>query len=154
MFIKIYVHFVEEVLAVHKKYKSMVVDVFDNDLCFSGALDKAFTVIINYKQGKNLPSKSPEYLSKYCDNLLKKSSKGMSETEIDDKLSHSITIFKYVDDKDVFQRFYQRHLAKRLIHQQSQSMDGEEGMINKLKVSLYYLNYCVFVCDLIVLKSY
>ncbi|XP_050536894.1 cullin-2 [Daktulosphaira vitifoliae] len=135
---QIYVHFVEEVLAVHKKYKSMVIDVFENDLCFSGALDKAFTVIINYKQVKNQPSKSPEYLSKYCDNLLKKSSKGMSESEIDDKLSQSITIFKYVDDKDVFQRFYQRHLAKRLIHQQSQSMDGEEGMINKLKQACGY----------------
>jgi len=126
---------VEEVLAVHKKYKSMVVEVFDNDLCFSGALDKAFTVIINYKLVPNQPPKSPEYLSKYCDNLLKKSSKGMCEAEIDQKLLMSITIFKYVDDKDVFQRFYQRHLAKRLIHQQSQSMDGEEGMINKLKVN-------------------
>jgi len=116
----------------------MVVDVFDNDLCFSGALDKAFTVIINYKLVKNQPSKSPEYLSKYCDNLLKKSSKGMCEAEIDHKLLLSITIFKYIDDKDVFQRFYQRHLAKRLIHQQSQSMDGEEGMINKLKVLVVY----------------
>jgi len=128
-------------LDVHKKYKSIVVDVFNNDLCFSGALDKAFTVIINYKPVKNQSSKSPEYLSKYCDNLLKKSSKGMCEGEIDHKLLQSITIFKYVDDKDVFQRFYQRHLAKRLIHQQSQSMDGEEGMINKLKVN--YLSYIV-----------
>lgn len=135
---QIYVHFVEEVLEVHKKYKSIVVDVFNNDLCFSGALDKAFTVIINYKQVKNQPSKSPEYLSKYCDNLLKKSSKGMCESEIDQKLLQSITIFKYVDDKDIFQRFYQRHLAKRLIHQQSQSMDGEEGMINKLKQACGY----------------
>ncbi|KAL4149405.1 hypothetical protein QTP88_003363 [Uroleucon formosanum] len=135
---QIYVHFVEEVLKVHKKYKSIVIDVFNNDLCFSGALDKAFTVIINFKQVKNQPSKSPEYLSKYCDNLLKKSSKGMCESEIDQKLLQSITIFKYVDDKDIFQRFYQRHLAKRLIHQQSQSMDGEEGMINKLKQACGY----------------
>lgn len=28
----------------------------------------------------------------------------MSETEIDDKLSQSITIFKYLEDKDIFQR--------------------------------------------------
>lgn len=122
-------------MTVYEKYKSILVKVFNNDLCFSDALDKAFTVIINYKLVRNQPSKSPEYLSKYCDNLLKKSSKGMSEAEIDHKLLLSITIFKYVDDKDVFQRFYQRHLAKRLIHQQSQSMDGEEGMINKLKVN-------------------
>lgn len=43
-------------------------------------------------------------LSKYCDNLLKKSSKGVSESEMDDKLTNCITVFKYLDDKDVFQR--------------------------------------------------
>ena len=43
-------------------------------------------------------------LSKYCDNLLKKSAKGMSETEVDDRLNNSITIFKYLDDKDIFNR--------------------------------------------------
>jgi cullin 2 len=73
-------------------------------------------------------------LAKYCDSLLKKSAKGISESEIDEKLAQSITIFKYIDDKDVFQKFYARMLAKRLIHSQSQSMDAEEAMINRLKV--------------------
>jgi len=44
-----------------------------------------------------------------------------------------LSIFR--DDKDVFQKFYSRNLAKRLIHQLSVSMDAEEGMINRLKVS-------------------
>lgn len=70
---------------------------------------------------------------------MKKSSKGSSESEIDDRLANSITIFKYIDDKDVFQKFYSRMLARRLIHQQSQSMDAEEAMINRLKVS--YFNF-------------
>ena len=43
-------------------------------------------------------------MAKYCDSLLKKSAKGMSESEIDEKLSQSITVFKYIDDKDVFSR--------------------------------------------------
>ena len=42
-------------------------------------------------------------LARYCDSLLKKSSKGISETEIDDKLASSITIFKYLDDKVVLE---------------------------------------------------
>lgn len=53
---------------------------------------------------------------------------------MDDKLGQSITIFKYIDDKDMFQKFYSRYLAKRLIQQQSHSMDSEESMINRLKV--------------------
>lgn len=71
----------------------------------------------------------------------------MSEAEIDEKLFQSITIFKYIDEKDVFQNIYQTYLAKRLIHQQSLSTVAEEGMINNLKVnqsnvlSMYYVNY-------------
>lgn len=53
--------------------------------------------------------------------------------QVDEKLAESIIIFKYIDDKDVFQKFYSRMLAKRLIHQQTQSMDAEEAMINRLK---------------------
>lgn len=43
-----------------------------------------------------------------------------------------------MDDKDVFQKFYARMLAKRLIHQQSQSMDAEEAMIDRLKQTCGY----------------
>ena len=43
-------------------------------------------------------------LAKYCDLLLKKSSKVVSESELDDRLARCITVFKYLDDKDVFQR--------------------------------------------------
>ena len=75
--------------------------------------------------------RSPELLAKFCDNLLKKSAKGMAETEVDDRLGSSITTFKYLDDKDVYQKYYARMLARRLIQSQSQSMDAEEGMINR-----------------------
>ena len=84
-------------------------------------------------------------MARYCDSLLKKSQKGISESEIDDKLANSITVFKYLDDKDVFQKFYSRNLGKRLIHQQSHSMDLEEAMINRLKqvrVSLPFFHVC------------
>ncbi|XP_058797358.1 cullin-2-like [Phymastichus coffea] len=77
-------------------------------------------------------------LAKYCDSLLKKSAKIASESEVEDKLARSIIVFKYVDDKDVFQKFYARMLAKRLIHQQSQSMDAEEAMIDRLKQACGY----------------
>jgi hypothetical protein len=63
---------------------------------------------------------------------------GYTETEVDDRLAQSIIIFKYIDDKDVFQKFYSRNLARRLIHQLSHSMDSEEGMINRLKQACGY----------------
>nr|XP_022308611.1 LOW QUALITY PROTEIN: cullin-2-like [Crassostrea virginica] len=130
--------FVESMLEVHQKYTELIQGVFHSDQQFVGALDKACAAAINFKQSAKHLCKSPEMLSKYCDNLLKKSSKGVSESELDDKLSNCITVFKYLDDKDVFQRFYSRMLAKRLIYGQSASMDAEEAMINKLKQACGY----------------
>jgi cullin 2 len=130
---------VENIIVVHKKYKDMVSNVFNSDQLFISALDKACTSVINNKStGARGPCKSPEWLAKYCDTLLKKSTKGLGEPEVDEKLSQSIIIFKYIDDKDIFQKFYARNLARRLIHTLSHSMDAEEGMINRLKQACGY----------------
>ena len=45
-----------------------------------------------------------------------------------------MVIFRYVEDKDVFQKFYSKMLAKRLVQQNSTSDDAEASMISKLKV--------------------
>lgn len=44
-----------------------------------------------------------------------------------------MTVFKYVEDKDVFQKFYSKMLAKRLVNDTSASEDAEAGMISRLK---------------------
>ncbi|KAK1794891.1 hypothetical protein P4O66_010091, partial [Electrophorus voltai] len=129
--------FVESVLEVHSKFVQLINTVLNGDQHFMSALDKALTSVVNYREPKSI-CKAPELLAKYCDNLLKKSAKGMTENEVEDKLSSFITVFKYIDDKDVFQKFYARMLAKRLIHGLSLSMDSEEAMINKLKQACGY----------------
>ncbi|XP_042744575.1 cullin-2 isoform X1 [Lagopus leucura] len=129
--------FVESVLEVHSKFVQLINTVLNGDQHFMSALDKALTSVVNYREPKSV-CKAPELLAKYCDNLLKKSAKGMTENEVEDKLTSFITVFKYIDDKDVFQKFYARMLAKRLIHGLSMSMDSEEAMINKLKQACGY----------------
>uniref|UniRef100_A0A8D2LCY8 Cullin-2 n=1 Tax=Varanus komodoensis TaxID=61221 RepID=A0A8D2LCY8_VARKO len=129
--------FVESVLEVHSKFVQLISTVLNGDQRFMSALDKALTSVVNYREPKSI-CKAPELLAKYCDNLLKKSAKGMTENEVEDKLTSFITVFKYIDDKDVFQKFYARMLAKRLIHGLSMSMDSEEAMINKLKQACGY----------------
>ena len=42
-------------------------------------------------------------------------------------------VFKFIDDKDVFQKFYQKRLSQRLINSTSASDDAESSMITKLK---------------------
>lgn len=125
----------ETLLAVHKKFHTVVVGAFKNDNGFVAALDKACREFVN----KNAvcvktSSKSPELLARFCDNLLKKSAKNPEEGELEETLKSVMTVFKYVEDKDVFQRFYSKMLAKRLINDASASEDAEESMITKLKV--------------------
>lgn len=78
-----HVNFVENVLTVYKKYRQQIQDVFNGDQNFMGALDKACSSVINHRpNGGKSPCRSPELLAKYCDTLLKKSSKGISESEV------------------------------------------------------------------------
>uniref|UniRef100_A0A3Q2CM58 Cullin 2 n=1 Tax=Cyprinodon variegatus TaxID=28743 RepID=A0A3Q2CM58_CYPVA len=132
--------FVESVLEVHSKFVQLINTVLrsscDRSLFFFLSLN-ALTSVVNFREPKSI-CKAPELLAKYCDNLLKKSAKGMTENEVEDKLTSFITVFKYIDDKDIFQKFYARMLAKRLIHGLSLSMDSEEAMINKLKQACGY----------------
>lgn len=44
-----------------------------------------------------------------------------------------MVVFKYIEDKDVFQKFYSKMLAKRLVAHMSASDDAEASMISKLK---------------------
>ena len=43
-------------------------------------------------------------------------------------------MFRYINERDVFERYYKSHLAKRLMQGRSVSDDAERGMLAKLKV--------------------
>ena len=49
-------------------------------------------------------------------------------------LDKTILLFRFLQDKDVFERYYKQHLAKRLLLNKSVSDDFEKSMISKLKV--------------------
>lgn len=128
--------YVSTILEVHKKYNALVLVAFNNESGFVAALDKACGRFINTNavtKAANSSSKSPELLAKYCDLLLKKSSKNPEEAELEDTLNQVMVVFKYIEDKDVFQKFYSKMLAKRLVQHMSASDDAEASMISKLK---------------------
>lgn len=60
---------------------------------------------------------------------------------MDQVLDKTITLFRFLCDKDVFERYYKQHLAKRLLFNRSVSDDAERGMLGKLKVMyIWYLD--------------
>lgn len=73
-------------------------------------------------------------LVRHSDHILKKSKTSSVENET--QLQNFIDLFKYVDDKDLFQKFYSKKLANRLIQNTTISIDTEEFVINGLRVSL------------------
>ncbi|CAG0897301.1 unnamed protein product, partial [Darwinula stevensoni] len=128
--------YVTTILEVHKRYNKLVLTAFENDSGFVASLDKACGRFINNNsvtRAAGNSSKSPELLARYCDILLKKSSKNPEEAELEDTLNQVMVVFKYIEDKDVFQKFYSKMLAKRLVQHLSASDDAEASMITKLK---------------------
>lgn len=126
--------YVDALLEVHTQYSALVQKAFTGESEFVRSLDNACREYVNRnKVCERNSSKSPELLAKHSDNVLKKSTKATEEDNMEKLLDQCMTIFKYVEDKDVFQKFYSRHLAKRLVNGTSASGDAETSMISKLK---------------------
>ncbi|KAH9849716.1 Cullin-domain-containing protein [Lenzites betulinus] len=123
---------VQDVLDLKDKFDRIWTKAFHSDRDLESGLNEAFETFIN------LNEKSPEYISLFIDENLKKGLKGKSDTEVDIVLDKTITVFRYVTDKDVFERYYKGHLAKRLLLGRSVSDDAERGMLAKLKVECGY----------------
>jgi len=64
---------------------------------------------------------------------LKKGIRNLNENELDALQDKSMVLFRFLQEKDVFERYYKQHLAKRLLLQKSVSDDAEKNMISKLK---------------------
>ena len=62
----------------------------------------------------------------------------MTEQEIEVVLDKCMVLFRFLQEKDVFERYYKQHLAKRLLLDKSMSDDSEKNMISKLKVRINY----------------
>lgn len=126
--------YIDALLEVHAQYQKLVDDAFCGESEFVRSLDNACKEFVNRnKICKTGSTRSPELLAKYTDALLKKSGKSAEEADLEASLTQVMTIFKYIEDKDVFQKFYSRMLAKRLVHSSSASEDAETSMIGKLK---------------------
>jgi|Transcript_52290 cullin 3 len=102
------------------------------DKTFETAITKAFEEIVN----KN--TRFPEYLSLYVDSKLRKGKTQLPDEEYDAIFDKVLTLFRYLREKDVFEKYYKNHLAKRLLHQKSTSDDAERSFITKLKTEYGY----------------
>lgn len=58
----------------------------------------------------------------------------LTEQEVESILDKAMVLFRFMQEKDVFERYYKQHLGRRLLSNKSVSDDSEKNMISKLKV--------------------
>ncbi|KAJ1281042.1 hypothetical protein BS78_04G278300 [Paspalum vaginatum] len=126
------VEFVQRLLNEKDKHDKIISVAFGNDKTFQNALNSSFEYFIN------LNNRSPEFISLYVDDKLRKGLKGSTEEDVEVILDKVMMLFRYLQEKDVFEKYYKQHLAKRLLSGKTVSDDAERSMIVKLKTECGY----------------
>ena len=124
------IKWVGEVLLLKEKFDTVLTTAFQSDQGLQTALSRSFTDFINAFD------RSSEYLSLFFDENMKKGVKGKTENEVDALLDKGITLLRYIQDKDMFERYYKKHLCKRLLMKRSVSEDAERQMVSKMKMEV------------------
>ena len=134
---------VPSLLTFKSHLDNLLLQSFNSDDLFSQSLRECFEWFINRRRDK-----PAEYIAKYLDNLLRKGDKGLSAAgesashTLEEEMDRVLVMFRFVHGKDVFEAFYKKDLAKRLLLAKSASADAERSMLAKLKNGTF-LNYVV-----------
>eukprot|EP00184_Porphyridium_aerugineum_P001646 CAMPEP_0184694360 /NCGR_PEP_ID=MMETSP0313-20130426/2360_1 /TAXON_ID=2792 /ORGANISM="Porphyridium aerugineum, Strain SAG 1380-2" /LENGTH=846 /DNA_ID=CAMNT_0027152651 /DNA_START=208 /DNA_END=2748 /DNA_ORIENTATION=- len=125
--------FIMKLLTLHEQYNDLVVKCFADSATFQKAMKEAFEAFLNLQIGK---TSSAELFANYCDSLLNTGGVGakMAEEEVEEQLEKIVRLFSFLTEKDVFQEFARKQLAKRLLLERSHSDDAERSLIAKLKL--------------------
>lgn len=148
---------VVRLLAFKKKLDNIHVNCFGKDEMMGNTLHKAFEVFMNKtkKSATNWDTdnaKPGEMIAKHIDLLMKGGAKALpklaaqpenGEEEFDDNdedgdsievhLANALDLFRFIHGKAVFEAFYKKDLARRLLMGRTQSFDAERSMLARLR---------------------
>lgn len=119
---------VQELLDFKDMMDNVVSTCFNKNEKFNNSLKEAFEHFIN--QRANKPA---EVIAKFVDSKLRAGNKEATEEELERLLDKIMVLFRFIHGKDVFEAFYKKDLAKRLLVGKSASVDAEKSMLSKLK---------------------
>ncbi|XP_040904868.1 cullin-4B [Toxotes jaculatrix] len=119
---------VQELLDFKDKVDHIIDVCFMKNEKFVNAMKEAFETFINKR-----PNKPAELIAKHVDSKLRAGNKEATDEELEKMLDKIMIIFRFIYGKDVFEAFYKKDLAKRLLVGKSASVDAEKSMLSKLK---------------------
>lgn len=148
-------------LQFRRTLDTIIRDAFSGDMEFHYGMRNAFAKFINDKKIASTwdtgTSKVGEMIAKHIDMLLRgglkalpstllsdskdrsaaeksgQASTGDEDAELDRQLDQALELFRFIEGKDVFEAFYKKDLARRLLMGRSASQDAERNMLSKLK---------------------
>ena len=82
--------YIQNLLDLKDKYDKFLLQAFANDKYFKQVISSDFEYFLN------LNPRSPEYLSLFIDDKLKKGVKGLSDAEVESVLDKSMILFRYI----------------------------------------------------------
>ncbi|TKY88216.1 hypothetical protein EX895_002926 [Sporisorium graminicola] len=119
---------IERLLEFKSDIDAIVSSGFQRDGDFVNAQKDSFEVFVNKRENK-----PAELIAKFLDAKLRSGNKTMTDQELEHTLDEALILFRYTHAKDMFEEFYKRHFAKRLLLNRSASWDAERSMLLKLK---------------------
>ncbi|XP_075395880.1 cullin-4B-like [Tenrec ecaudatus] len=119
---------VQELLDFKDKIDYIINTSFLKNGKFIVAMKEAFETFVNKRANK-----PAELLAKYVDSKLRAGKKEAAYEELEALFEKIIILFRFIYGKDVFEAFYKKDLAKRLLLDNSASIDAEKSMLFKLK---------------------
>ncbi|GAA6057300.1 hypothetical protein JCM3770_001707 [Rhodotorula araucariae] len=122
---------VDNLINARHRARALVAACFapDDGAEFGSAINAAFEFAVNKRENK-----PAEMMAKYLDAKLRSGgARGLDDAALEGVLNDVLYLFRFTQGKDIFEAFYKRDLAKRLLLNKSASVDAERSMLLKLK---------------------
>jgi cullin 1 len=119
---------IEDLLTLYSKYNSLVSGVLEGHSVFQEEFKNAWTYIMNLDAG---PVPLPQLVASYMDSVLRDSK--LAEAEQSGRTAACGRLTEYLDDKDIFQHYYEKLLSDRLLNDETTSNEVEKGVITAFK---------------------
>ncbi|KAK2631466.1 hypothetical protein EUGRSUZ_L02866 [Eucalyptus grandis] len=146
--------FVRKVIDLHDQLEAFVNDCFQNHARFDKAFEADFEALCNKRVGR---SSFAELLANFCDDILENRSEELNDEAIEEMLEKAVKLVAYISDKDLFEGFYRKKLARRLLFDKSANDVHVRSMLTKLKQQCggqFTSKMEVMVTDLMLAKEY
>ncbi|WFD44450.1 hypothetical protein MPSI1_003118 [Malassezia psittaci] len=119
---------IDSLLTFYASMQHTIATSLQGNSAISHAMRDSFEKVVNARD-----SKPAELLARYIDVKLRAGNTIMSDAELDQCMTQVLELFRFLRDKDMFEEFYKRYFAKRLLLARSASDDAERSMLLKLK---------------------